>query len=657
MAIESFSGAGLADANLGGDALAATVALRARESLAPFNRAGVLEAADVHVAQTLTQLAGVDDADVVLAVALAVRAPRRGHVFVDLSRVAASAEVEREREQGADAADAAEPVALAWPEPERWAAAVADAKALVGDGRPLRLHGTRLYLDRYWRQEQALAERLAELGATPPYVLELDELAGALTRVFADGDPLQRAAAAATVLRPLTVIAGGPGTGKTTTVARAVALLCEQARADGDPPPLIALAAPTGRAAARLLEAVRGEAERPEIDALTRAQMLSLRSSTLHRLLGWRPGGRFRHSAANRLPHDVVIIDETSMVSLWLMESLVQAVRGDARLILVGDPDQLAAIEAGAVLRDIVGPAAAGLRMGGGMRALLERVTGDELPGEADTERSFGDGVVVLRRSHRFGSAIGELADAIRRGDGDAAVAALTAGPAEIEWVAPEAGSTAGAASFAEPALASIRTHAVGAYTAVIKAARAGEAESALRALGDFRLMCAHRTGPYGVGSWTALIESWLADALPDFSPGDRDYAGRPLLITANDAELGLHNGDAGVIVAGAEGRLTAAFRREQELLTLAPARLQAIETLYATTIHKAQGSQFATAAVLLPEPDSPLLTRELLYTAVTRAQDRLLLLGAEASIRAAIAAPIERATGLADLLWQPLNT
>lgn len=171
MAIESFSGAGLADANLGGDALAATVALRARESLAPFNRAGVLEAADVHVAQTLTQLAGVDDADVVLAVALAVRAPRRGHVFVDLSRVAASAEVEREREQGADAADAAEPVALAWPEPERWAAAVADAKALVGDGRPLRLHGTRLYLDRYWRQEQALAERLAELARRLPTCL------------------------------------------------------------------------------------------------------------------------------------------------------------------------------------------------------------------------------------------------------------------------------------------------------------------------------------------------------------------------------------------------------------------------------------------------------------------------------------------------------
>lgn len=668
-----------------GTALAATVALRAPEPLAAFNRAGVLEAADVHVALTLTELAGVADPDVLLAVALAVRAPRRGHVFVDLARVADSAEAEREREQRADAADGADATGpLPWPEPDSWRTAVVAASTLVAMApaedylngqrasaaadRPLHLSGTRLYLDRYWRQEQALAARLAELGATPPYVLELDGLAGALTRVFADGDPLQRAAAAATVLRRLTVIAGGPGTGKTTTVARAVALLCDQARADGDPPPLIALAAPTGRAAARLLEAVRGEAERPEIDHATREQMLGLRSSTLHRLLGWRPGGRFRHSAANRLPHDVVIVDETSMVSLWLMESLVQAVRGDARLILVGDPDQLAAIEAGAVLRDIVGPAVAGLHMGEGMRALLQRVTGDSLAGAADAERSFGDGVVVLRRSHRFGSAIGELADAIRRGDGDAAVAALAAGPAEIEWVRPtvdaaaeappadaarRATSQTGATAYTEQALASIRTYAVGAYTAVIEAARAAEAETALGALARFRLMCAHRTGPYGVGSWTALIESWLADALADFSPGDRDYAGRPLLITANDAELGLHNGDAGVIVAGADGRLTAAFRREQQLLTLAPARLQSIETLYATTIHKAQGSQFATAAVLLPEPDSPLLTRELLYTAVTRAQDRLLLLGAEASIRAAIAAPVERATGLADLLWR----
>ena len=205
--------------------------------------------------------------------------------------------------------------------------------------------------------------------------------------------------------RRFAVVAGGPGTGKTTTVARIVALLAEQAEAAGAAPPLVALAAPTGKAQARLQEAVHAEARTLDSPQPVRDQLLALEASTLHRLLGWRPDShsRFRHNRGNRLPHDVVIVDETSMVSLSNMARLVEAVRPEARLVLVGDPGQLTSIEAGAVLGDIV--------------------------------RAGGEGVVVLEHVYRFGAGIDALADAIRDGDGDAVIAALTAGHDDVSWI------------------------------------------------------------------------------------------------------------------------------------------------------------------------------------------------------------------------------
>jgi exodeoxyribonuclease V alpha subunit len=533
--------------------------------LREFNDIGVLSAADVHVAARLCDLVGDESEPVALAVALAVRGPRLGHVFIDLATIRDTASVESD-----------EPVDLSvlpWPGVDEWLAALAASELVaageddggVSEARPLRLLGTRLYLDRYWREECAVAADLNDMTATGR----------------------------------LEVIAGGPGTGKTSRVARMVSELIEQA---ADRPPLIALAAPTGKAAARLQEAVYEQV----------AAGAGLQAATLHRLLGWRPGShsRFAHDRHNRLPHDVVIVDETSMVSLSLMARLVEAVRPNARLVLVGDPGQLASIEAGVVLADIV---------------------------------AAGRGVVMLEHVHRFGAGIARLADAIRQGDGDSTVAALRAAPEEITWLPIDVDTT-------EAGFELVRDRAVAAGLAVVGAAREGDALEALAALGRFRLLCAHRRGPYGVSDWSSRVQAWLAPDIDDIE--QRDFVGRPLLVTENDYELGLYNGDTGVIVAGAGERPAAAFERGGEVLRFSPLRLGAVDTVYAMTIHKSQGSQFDTAAVLLPAPTSRILTRELLYTGVTRARRQLILVGTEAAVRQAVERPVARASGLRERLW-----
>ena len=465
-------------------------------------------------------------------------------------------------------------------------------------------------LDRFRR-----GERSRRSGPPPRPRGEL--LADGIARLFTGETPddRQKQAAAAAVSRRLAVVAGGPGTGKTTTVARIVALLEEQAMAAGAAPPLVALAAPTGKAAARLAEAVHTEARRLQVDPTIRTRLLELEASTLHRLLGWKPGthSRFRHDRGNRLPYDVVIVDETSMVSLSLMARLTEAVRREARLILVGDPGQLTSIEAGAVLGDIVGPAS-------------------------------GNGIVVLGTVHRFGGGIERLAEAIAAGDAGAAIDALA--DDSITWIDTDVADPA-----ALDRLSPVRDGAVRTGLAVIDAATDGDAAGAIRELGAFRVLCAHRRGPYGVATWMPRIETWLSAERPGFAT-EPWYVGRPLLVTENDHAIRLYNGDTGVVVTSPTARPAAAFERQGEIALFSPSRLAAVETVYAMTVHKSQGSQFDTAAVLLPDPASPILTRELLYTAVTRAQTHLILAGTEEAIRAAVERPIARASGLRRRLW-----
>ncbi len=336
------------------------------------------------------------------------------------------------------------------------------------------------------------------------------------------------------------------------------------------------------------------------------------------------------------------------MVSLSMMARLLEALRADARLILVGDPEQLASVEAGAVLGDIVGPASRALQMGGAVRTQLEAVTGHPIPDrDAGAGSPIGDGVVVLRHVRRHKGAIATFARAVQAGDADAALAALTALDSNVTWIPLDASDPDVADE-----LGVIHSRAVESGRIVIEAARAGQAEVALDALQGFRLLCAHRRGPEGVRTWTSHIEHWLETEVEGFATGEGWYLGRPLIVTENDYSLDLFNGDIGVVVKGAVRAMEAAFRRGAEVLPVSTTRLAAVDTVYAMTVHKSQGSQFEEVAFLLPAADSRLLTRELLYTAVTRAQERLILVGTEELIRAAIERPITRASGLRGALW-----
>jgi len=610
-------------------------AARATGTLAAFNRAGVLTAADVHVAATLGRLAGEADEQVQLAAAFAVRGVRLGSVCVDLSRVRGTATAD----------DSEEPVdldALPWPEPAGWASRC-EASPLVAIGvtgptdRPLRLVDGLLYLDRYWRQEEQVRVELeARAARTPPYVDE-SRLSEALRRFFpGDAPDHQRLAAAACATGWVTVVAGGPGTGKTTTVARLLAVL----DAVLDPPPRVALAAPTGKAAARLQQAVAEESARLTAGGLPAAHPVA--ASTLHRLLGWRRGShsRFRHDRSNRLPYDVVVVDETSMVSLTLMARLLEAVRPDARLVLVGDPDQLASVEAGAVLGDLVArpPRASPDPHADHVAALLPADVGTVTEVAAELRND----VVRLRTTYRFGGTIASLAEAIRLGRPDDVLTALRSGQPDVEFL--ESVSLDARTPLGVDAL---RRDVETAGRALISAARAGEVPAALDALESHRLLCAHRLGPYGVHRWSAEVERWLAPVIEGNVAEGEWYVGRPLLVTANDYALKLYNGDTGVIVDGGSRGPLAAFRQGGDTMLLPPIRLSAVQTVYAMTVHRGQGSQFQRVSVLLPPGDSPLLTRELLYTAVTRAREFVRVVGSEEAVRAAAERPIVRASGL----------
>jgi exodeoxyribonuclease V alpha subunit len=571
------------------------IARRAGDALRPFNQAGVLESADVHVAQRVTALAEETDHSVALAVALAARALRGGSVCVDLTTVADDAGVPE----------------LPWPDPGGWLAALR-ASRLLGDPPVLRLYDDRLlYLDRYWREEEQVCADLLALSvpAARP------ELSG-VARLFPPPDyEEQRAAAEIALSQAVTVLTGGPGTGKTTTVARLLALLAEQADRSGATRLRIAMAAPTGKAAARLSEAVAAEVGK--LETVDRERLSVLQALTLHRLLGSRPDTsvRFRHHRGNRLPHDVIVVDETSMVSLTMMARLLEAVRPDARLILVGDADQLASVEAGAVLADLV----------------------DGLSARDDVR------VAALRTSHRFGQAIGALAEAIRAGDADDVVAQLRSGDEHVEFL-----EFADGADRATPLRAILLPHAL----RLREAAIAGAVQTALATLDEHRLLCAHRHGPFGVQHWNQQVHRWLAEETgqPAWSPW---YAGRPLLVTANDYGLRVYNGDTGVAVAAADG-LRAFIAGAAGPLDFATSRLADIETMHAMTIHKSQGSQADEVTVLVPPQDSRLLTRELFYTAVTRAKVKVRVVGTEASVRAAIARRAVRASGLRLRLQEP---
>ena len=579
------------------------LALTATGLLHAFNDSGVLGAADVHVARRLGRLAGESDEAVLLAAAVAVRAVRAGSVCVDLSGVSELAPE------------------LPWPAAEAWVGAVATS-SLVAQG-VLELKGTDLYLHRYWQEEGQVVEDLLDRDAATAPQLDADALDGSLAAYFDDGSQDQRDAAELACRRWTSVITGGPGTGKTTTIARLLGVLLS---VEGNHV-RVALAAPTGKAAARMTEALRQATDAPgfpgrdpgaDAGAWERRNLIrGLEASTVHRLLGWRfdSSTRFSHDRTNPLPYDVVVVDETSMVSLTLMARLLEAMRPQARLVMVGDAHQLASVEAGAVLGDLV--------------------------------RGWsGHGPVrVLSRVHRFGRNIAELAEAINGGDGDGVVAILGEGR-------EPAAQGDGTISRVEPG--SLDGLLADQARELWEAGRAGEAERAWNTFERHRLLCAHRDGPHGVGWWNRHVERLLMDGLgQDWL--EEWYPGRPFIVNANDRGLRLWNGDTGVAmlpaaeVAPGGPRMVGVLGTGGAATRLLPTtRLSDVSTAHAMTVHRSQGSQFDEVTVLLPEPDSRILTRELFYTAVTRARSVVRVVGSDDAVRAAVERRARRATGLA---------
>ncbi len=593
---------------------------------------GHLAPLDLHFARFLARIAGDASPELLLGACLASRQTAAGHVCVDLRAVAGRAIVD-------DVADAPEAPAL-----EPWIAALRRTAVVArpGDRRPLVLDDVgRLYLHRYWAYEHRLAQQLLARAAAPVDDVDEARLGRDLAVLFPSaGTDWQRIAAATAVLRRLCVVSGGPGTGKTTTVVRILALLVAQ-----HPDARIALAAPTGKAAARLQDAVRLAARQLPVDRATVAQD----ATTVHRLLGSRPDGTFRHDARTPLPFDVVVVDEASMVDLALMAKLVDALPPAARLVLLGDRDQLASVEAGAVLGDVCGDVPGFSET---FRARVASITGAPVPaGEGAATSPLRDAVVLLRESHRFTaeSGIGQVAAAINAGDGAGALALLQRGGDDLAW--------RGVASPADLDAALADAVAAGFDEACALVAGGAPPAEVLAAYARFRILCAHRTGPAGVDALNRHVEQHLA-ASGRLTPRSTWYAGRPVMVVRNDYGQNLWNGDVGVTLPDAAGRLRVWFEAgDGGMRDVSPVRLPAHETVWAMTVHKSQGSEFDRVVLVLPPRASRVTTRELLYTGLTRARRHVAVWGTEAVFADAVAARLERASGLRDALWGVART
>ena len=615
--------------------------------ISTLKTAGICSEIDIHFARFILAFSNDPDPDIFLAAALVSRATAGGDICLNLD---AAADSVLRKEQAGE-------VTVICPPTIKWRRKLRAHPTVghPGQRRPLILDDhNRLYLYRYWEYENqlsaAIRQRVAgELADFNPRIVT-----AILNRLFPDngqGADWQKVAAVTALLKRLCIITGGPGSGKTHAIAGILALIL--ACADGNKLN-ICLTAPTGKAAARLGEAIL-QVKKDLNCSPTVKDGIPNEVFTIHRLLKPIAGTPyFHHNRERQLPADVVVVDEASMVDLALMSKLMQAVAPDARLLILGDKDQLASVEAGSVLGDVCH---GHVRQGFSQNFLKQIATYSEIALEEVVqlpEKAAGlqDCICVLPKNYRFASrsGIGEISRAINRGDINTSMALLK-NPAEaaVEWVAISTPTELNR-QLGQTILEGYRKYLT------IK-----DPMLAMGAFNAFKILCALKVGPYGAKAVNILAEQVLqrSNLIGDHSTVSQPwYRGRPVMITRNDYGLNLYNGDIGITLpdpdASAEDHLYVYFQDAAgKIRRFLPHRLPPHETVYAMTVHKSQGSEFDTVILILPDRDYPLMTRELIYTGLTRARRKVSIWGTEPVLTTAVSRQIERSSGLREALWK----
>lgn len=591
---------------------------------------------DQHFAHFIASIADRAKHSSFLAAALVNNALSNGHSFIDLRNYA---------NRPLPFFQSLSPVKK-YPPLETW---LSDLKSSGITGEPgtyfpLILCGTRLYLYRYWRYEQQLAESILRIINLPSPEVDKNILKNNLKKLFPDtglSDTWQQTAAATAVFNRFTVISGGPGTGKTTTVTKVIALLlmmqssCKKMR--------IALAAPTGKAAARLSESVRSTIPNLPVSAQI-SELIPREAFTLHRLLGTIPGSPFfRYNNTNKLPYDLVVVDEASMIDLALMAKLFSAIPDSCRLIFLGDRDQLSSVEAGAAFGDICDCGNCHSFSESQCKKLASVI---DNPGfSSGIEPPIADCIINLQKSYRFrsDSGIGKLAAAINKGDSSEAVGILKDNLyTDCVWKKIED----------QTALNKFLYEKIDLWFKPFS--NISDPESAIRSLENFRILCALRKGPFGVESINSLTRLLLYKS-GHISLQSNIYSGQPVMISGNNHKLNLFNGDTGLIIPDPSETTTlkAVFKMPDATFRFFHTRrLPSYETAYSLTVHKSQGSEFDHVLLILGNSQNALLNRELLYTAITRARKSVEIWCSEPALSTAIKMRINRKSGLREKLW-----
>lgn len=598
---------------------------------------GILRDIDVELCRLLKEQHRDISEQVLLSACLASHLYGRGDVCLPLGEYA-SEDLFTETDNKSD---------ITAPDLDSWVNALKNSPVVgqPGDFKPLILDDAdRLYFHKLWQYENQLAEQLIKRGQKEAENIHTELLQDGLDRLFGDTPEhpdWQKVATATAVKKKHSIISGGPGTGKTSTVVRILVLLLEQSSKQ-ERSLNIALAAPTGKAAARLKDSILSAKDELDISDDIRA-VIPDEAMTLHQLLGARRHTSvFKHNEENPVPYDLVVVDEASMVDQALMSKLMNALLDNTRVILLGDKDQLASVEAGSVLGDICDLDTNSISKG--MTDWLAGLSLD-IPEDntASNPKPLIDNITLLTKSYRFDedSGIAQLAAHVNRGASESAVNVLASNDYE----------DASLVSIADQdALDSVLEQELTEYfPKIIESDSPGQA---LDHFGDFQMLAAHRRGPWGIEYLNQLAERLLQrqGLIPKY---DRWYVGKPVIVNVNDYMLGLHNGDTGICLRDEDGDLKAYFRHEDSVRAIAPERLPDHSMAYALTVHKSQGSEFDEVLLILPNHRSKVLSRELIYTAITRARTSISVLADQSVLAYAINTKLRRSSGLRDHLWR----